>query len=56
MSLDILCEVKFSAKDNAALDRAATLLGKSREDIVREAVRLYAAQCVPTHKRTPDAK
>lgn len=56
MNIDILCEVKFSERDNAALDRAATLLHMSREDVVREAVRLYTAQCVPTQKSDADAR
>lgn len=52
MSLDILCEVKFNERDGAELERAAALLGKTKEEVVREAVRLYAAQCVPTHAAT----
>lgn len=51
MSLDILCEVTFPAKEDAALTRVAILLGKSKEEVVREAVRFYSSQCVPTQKR-----
>lgn len=50
MSLDILCEVKFNAKEEMALDSAAKRLGKTKEEVVREAVKIFASQCVPTHK------
>ena len=50
MSLDILCEVKFNQKEEAALDSAAKRLGMTKEEGVREAVKFFAGKCVPTHK------
>lgn len=50
MSLDILCEVKFNAKDQQALESAANRLGMTKEEVVREAVKFFAGKCVPTHK------
>lgn len=49
MSLDILCEVKFNPKEEAALDSAARRLGMTKEEVVREAVRSFVSQYVPTH-------
>ena len=49
MSLDIPCEVKFNQKEEAALDSAAKRLGKTKEEVVREAVKFFVSQCVPTH-------
>ena len=47
--LDILCSADFNSQEIKALDTLATLLGKSREEVVRLAVRIFAGQCVPTH-------
>lgn len=52
MSLDILCEVKFNPEEEAALDDAAKWLGMTKEEVVRKAVKIFAAQCVPT-QNTP---
>jgi hypothetical protein len=49
MILDILCEVKFNPKEEAALDSAARRLGMTKEEVVRKAVKVFATQCVPTH-------
>lgn len=50
MQLEILCTPKFDSEESSAVDAIATLLGISREDAVREAVKFFAAECVPTHK------
>jgi hypothetical protein len=50
MSIDILAEVKFTDKEEAALIEAAAALGKTKEEVVREAVRFFVAECVPTQK------
>lgn len=49
MSLDILCEVKFNQEEEAALEDAVKRLGMTKEEVVRKAVKIFAAQCVPTH-------
>lgn len=48
MELEILCTPKFSKAESAELDRLAARLHTTREKIVREAVRDFSAQCVPT--------
>ena len=48
MPLMIVCTAKFTKKESAALDEIAATLHKSREEVVREAVRLFSAKCVPT--------
>lgn len=51
MQLDILCTPRLSNTDRAALDKIAAERHTTRENLVREAVRLYVAKCVPTHGR-----
>ena len=51
MQLDILCTPRLSNTDRAALDKIAAERHTTRENLVREAVRLYIAKCVPTHGR-----
>ena len=50
MTLDILCEVDIPDPDSAQLDAIAHDLGITREEAIRRAVALLAAECVPTHK------
>lgn len=49
MPLKILCTPDFSKSELAELDRIAAELHTTREKVVRRAVRLFAAKCVPTH-------
>ena len=49
MTLDILCTPDFNCEESEALDQAAKALHLSREELVRTAVKYFAAQCVPTH-------
>lgn len=50
MSLEILCTPRFSKAESAELDRIAATLHTTRENLVRKAVQIFAAQCVPTQK------
>ena len=49
MPLDILCTPDFDKEDRALIDQLAAALGISRDEVVRKAVKYFAAQCVPTH-------
>ena len=51
MALEILCRPTFSADEIAALDKIASELGSTREEVVRRAVSLFVSSCVPTHSR-----
>ena len=51
MTLDILCEVDIPDPDSAQLDAIAHDLGITREEAIRRAVALLAAECVPIHAR-----
>ena len=53
MSLDILCEVDFSAAELAALNNAADKMHISRGEVVRMAVKSFSAECVPTQSKRP---
>lgn len=48
MPLEILCTPRLSKAEAAALDKIAATLNTTREKLVREAVRIFSAQCVPT--------
>lgn len=48
-NLEILCTPDFTEDEIRDLEQAATSLGVSVEEIIRRAVRAFAAQCVPTH-------
>ena len=48
MTLDILCTPNFNREESDAIDQAAEALHLSREEVVRSAVKFFAAQCVPT--------
>jgi len=49
MELTILCNPFFSAAEEEAIVSASKTLNLSKEEVVREAVAFYSAQCVPTH-------
>ena len=51
MSLEILCTPRFSKTESTELDKIAATLHTTREKLVRKAVRIFAAQCVPTQRR-----
>lgn len=51
MHLDILTTPRFNSKENKIITAAASTLGISREQVVRRAVKLFAAQCVPTQRK-----
>ena len=53
MSLDILCEVDFSAAELAALNNTADKMHISRGEVVRMAVKSFIAECVPTQSKKP---
>ena len=50
MDLEILCEVDIPEQDAAELGIAAERLGLTVEQVVRSAVKSFAAECVPTQK------
>lgn len=52
MILDILCVVNFDDIANAELEQAANKLHISRSDVVRMAVKSFAAEYVPTQSTT----
>ena len=56
MGLEILCTPRFNKAENAALDKIANALHTTREKLVRKAVRIFAAQCVPTQIKTATSK
>ena len=49
MELEILCTPEFTDEEIAAIDKAASLLNVTREEIIRSAVKTFCAECVPTH-------
>lgn len=51
MQLNVLCTPRLSKADRAALEKIAAERNTNVENLVREAVRLYCAECVPTHGR-----
>jgi len=51
MQINVLCTPRLSKADRAALEKIAAVRNTSVENLVREAVRLYCAECVPTHGR-----
>lgn len=48
MDLEILCEVDIPEQDAAELGIAAERLGQTVEQVIRSAVKSFAAECVPT--------
>lgn len=48
MELEILCTPDFSDDEIREIEQVAASLGVTPEEVVRKAVRLFAAQCVPT--------
>lgn len=46
----ILCTPSFPKEEAKEISRAAKSLGITREELVRRAVRRFAAECVTTHK------
>jgi len=56
MSLEILCTPRLSKAEAAALDKIAAARNTTREKLVREAVRIFSAQCVPTQGRVASSK
>ena len=55
MELTILCTPTFPKEESTEISRAAKNLGITRSELVRRAVRIYAAECVTTHQ-TPKKK
>lgn len=49
MTLDILCTPAFTAEESNDINRVAATLNLSREEVIRTAVKFFAAECVPTH-------
>ena len=49
MNLEILCEVDFPEQDARELEEAAARTGSTVEQLIRSAVKSFAAECVPTH-------
>ena len=57
MELEILCTPDFSDDEIKDIEQAATSLGVTPEEVVRKAVRIFAAQCVPTQGgRDPEGR
>lgn len=52
MVLEILCTPDFSDDEIKDIEQAASSLGITPEEVVRMAVRLFAAKCVPTHGKS----
>jgi len=48
MSFEVLCAPYFPAKEAEALEQAARAAHVSTSQFIREAVRRFSAQCVPT--------
>ena len=48
MTLKILCTPDFTADEIKVIEQAAAHLGVTVEEVIRKAVRSFAAQCVPT--------
>lgn len=51
MTIKVLCTPDFTAREFAEIDATAKRLDTSREDVVRRAVALYSAMCVPTQRK-----
>ena len=51
MNLEILCTTRLSKDEKAELDRIAAIRHTTRENLVREAVRIFSAKCVPTQDK-----
>ena len=51
MELDILCTPSFTPDESEAIDNIASELGIAREEVIRKAVKYFAAQCVPTQDK-----
>lgn len=57
MELEILCTPEFTDDEMEEIDAAARSLGTTREDVIRQSVRFFASQCVPTHSgETPNGR
>ena len=56
MNLEILCTPRLSKAEAATLDKIAATRNTTREKLIREAVRIFAAQCVPTHGKASTNK
>ena len=52
MMLEILCVTSFTSREAVELEKAASELGISKEVLIRNAVRYFSAECVPTQKAT----
>lgn len=52
MVLEILCTPDFSDDEIKDIEQVAASLGITPEEVVRKAVRLFAAQCVPTQGKS----
>ena len=50
MDLEILCEVDIPEQEALDLDIAAERTGLTVEQLIRSAVKSFAAECVPTQK------
>ena len=50
MELSILCTPTFPKDEAKEISRVAKSLGITRSELVRLAVRLFAAECVTTHR------
>lgn len=56
MSIEILCRPLFTANEIAAIDRIAKSANMTHSEVVRRAVALFSAKCVPTHSRRSKGK
>lgn len=52
MALEIVCTVNFSSQELNAIDCIAASLSKTRDELIREAVRYFSNKCVPTQRKT----
>lgn len=55
MTLEILCAPSFPENEAADLHKTASELGITTEVLIRNAVRAFVSQCVPTQKAEPCA-
>ncbi len=53
MTLEILCAPIFPENEDADLHKTASELGVTTEVLIRNAVRTFVSQCVPTQKAEP---
>ena len=56
MSFEVLCVPYFPADEAAALDDAARQMGTTPDVVIRDAVKFFAGECVPTHDAGADEK